>query len=85
MSEYARQAKIELILQERPFMSVKELTHMLGVSAATIRRDIDKLDEAGLARKVYGGIAAIESAHQRAVALFRSRSAFRNYRYSYGR
>nr|WP_269438733.1 DeoR/GlpR family DNA-binding transcription regulator [Halomonas sp. IOP_31] len=69
MSEYARQAKIELILQERPFMSVKELTHMLGVSAATIRRDIDKLDEAGLARKVYGGIAAIESAHQRAVAL----------------
>ena len=71
MSEYARQAKIELILQERPFMSVKELTHMLGVSAATIRRDIDKLDEAGLARKVYGGIAAIESArHSVALASY---------------
>ena len=38
-----------------------------GVSAmagrsATVRRDIDKLHEQGLARKVYGGISAIEGA-----------------------
>ncbi|MCK0713568.1 DeoR/GlpR family DNA-binding transcription regulator [Chromohalobacter sarecensis] len=65
MSEIARHAKTEQLLQERPFMSVKELSRMLGVSAATVRRDIDKLDEAGRAQKVYGGIAAVESAHQR--------------------
>ena len=32
------------------------------MSVATVRRDIDKLDEQGLARKVYGGISAIDGA-----------------------
>lgn len=41
-------------------MSVKELQQVLHVSAATIRRDIDKLDEAGRARKVHGGLAALD-------------------------
>lgn len=70
MSEFTRHSKIELLLQERPFISVNELTGVLGVSAATIRRDIDKLDETGRVQKVYGGIAAADSAHQRrAIAL----------------
>ena len=30
------------------------------MSVATVRRDIDKLDEQGLARKVYGGVSAID-------------------------
>ncbi|MFC0268955.1 DeoR/GlpR family DNA-binding transcription regulator [Kushneria aurantia] len=70
MSDKSRHTRIESLLMERPFVSVNELTDMLGVSAATVRRDIDKLDDLGKVQKVYGGIAAVESPHQhRAVAL----------------
>lgn len=60
MSDLDRHKTIADLLLERPFLSVKELQEVIGVSAATVRRDIDKLDEAGLARKVHGGIAAPE-------------------------
>nr|WP_210317192.1 DeoR/GlpR family DNA-binding transcription regulator [Oryzicola mucosus] len=46
------------LLRERPFASVRDLQEHLGVSAATIRRDIDKLHDTGRVRKVYGGISA---------------------------
>jgi DeoR family ulaG and ulaABCDEF operon transcriptional repressor len=46
------------LLRETPFASVRDLQERLGVSPATIRRDIDKLHEIGKARKVYGGISA---------------------------
>lgn len=65
MSELARQDAIVQMLQTRPFVSVNELTRLVGVSAATVRRDIEKLDEAGRAQKVYGGIAAMDGAHRR--------------------
>lgn len=60
MSELDRQQTITELLTERPFVSVKEVQEVVGVSAATVRRDIDKLDRAGLARKVHGGIAVLE-------------------------
>lgn len=70
MSESHRHTTIIGLLEERPFVSVKELQLLLGVSAATVRRDIDKLDEAGLARKVHGGLAALDGApRRRAVSL----------------
>ena len=70
MSESERHETISQLLQDRPFASAKELQLMFGVSAATIRRDIDKLDEAGLAQKVHGGIAALDSVtRSRAVSL----------------
>tara|TARA_R110002020_G_scaffold26514_6_gene85950 strand:+ start:4919 stop:5701 length:783 start_codon:yes stop_codon:yes gene_type:complete len=70
MIESERHQSIIDLLEERPFVSVKELQLMLGVSAATVRRDIDKLGEAGHARKVHGGLAALEGApRQRAVSL----------------
>lgn len=46
-------------LRSAPFVSARELSERLLVSLATARRDIDKLHEQGLARKVYGGISAI--------------------------
>lgn len=58
MSDLDRHRQITDILKERPFASVRDLQEHLGVSAATIRRDIDKLHEVGEARKVYGGISA---------------------------
>ncbi len=62
MNDSDRHRLITEMLQERPFASVRDLQERLGVSPATIRRDIDKLDEIGVARKVYGGISANESA-----------------------
>lgn len=60
MSDHDRHRVIRELLKERPFASVRDLQKVLGVSAATVRRDIDKLHETGFARKVYGGISAAE-------------------------
>lgn len=60
MSDPDRHRQIADLLKERPFASVRDLQELLGVSAATVRRDIDRLDETGMARKVYGGISANE-------------------------
>lgn len=61
MSEQLRHRTIIDVLRERPFLSVTELAKRTGVSAATVRRDIDKLAVRGLARKVHGGIAAVHA------------------------
>jgi DeoR family transcriptional regulator, ulaG and ulaABCDEF operon transcriptional repressor len=58
VSDLDRHRIIRDLLKERPFASVRDLQKVLGVSAATVRRDIDKLHETGIARKVYGGISA---------------------------
>jgi DeoR family ulaG and ulaABCDEF operon transcriptional repressor len=60
LTEFERHEKILSLLDERPFASVRDLQHLIGVSGATIRRDVEKLNEAGRARKVYGGVAAVE-------------------------
>ncbi|MDR1936465.1 MAG: DeoR/GlpR family DNA-binding transcription regulator, partial [Candidatus Accumulibacter sp.] len=57
MNEPERWKQIVEILNKRQFATVKDLTQILGSSAATIRRDIAKLHEAGQVRKVFGGIA----------------------------
>lgn len=62
MSDQLRHKQIIEVLSDRPFASVRDLQRCLGVSAATVRRDIDKIDAMGTARKVYGGISALEGA-----------------------
>jgi DeoR family ulaG and ulaABCDEF operon transcriptional repressor len=71
VSDLVRQRQIIELLRDRPFASVRELQERLGVSAATVRRDIDKIDERGTARKVYGGISALDGAHQAGAAFAR--------------
>lgn len=65
MNEFERHERILAMLGERPFSSVRDLQAAIGVSGATIRRDIDRLDGLGRARKVYGGVAALETISQR--------------------
>ncbi|MET3600911.1 DeoR/GlpR family DNA-binding transcription regulator [Martelella mangrovi] len=65
MAESIRHKQILHLLEDRSFLSVSELTDRIGVSAATIRRDIDKLEKAGLGQRVHGGIAAERSRHAR--------------------
>ncbi|QQM30540.1 DeoR/GlpR transcriptional regulator [Martelella lutilitoris] len=65
MAELHRHQKILALLAEHPFLSVTELTDATGVSAATVRRDIDKLEKAGFGQRVHGGIAAEKGHHAR--------------------
>ena len=53
--------KILEIINEREFVSLKELQKILGVSEITVRRDIKELNDKALARKIYGGIKKIDS------------------------
>lgn len=62
MSDSDRQHRILEHLRSSPFASARDLSGWLRVSPATVRRDIDKLHDRGSARKVYGGISAIDGA-----------------------
>lgn len=63
MRDSDRHVAIAEMLNRMPFASVRDLQERLDVSAATIRRDIDRLHEMGKVRKVHGGIASVEGAH----------------------
>jgi DeoR family transcriptional regulator, fructose operon transcriptional repressor len=54
--EQRRQQLLELI-NERGFATLAELVSALGVSESTIRRDLEALDQSGLARRTHGGAA----------------------------
>lgn len=57
MNEQDRHRTILAALQDRQFVTVTDLSTLLRASPATIRRDVVKLDEQGLLRKVHGGVA----------------------------
>ena len=48
------------VLQERDSVSLEALTAELGVSAATVRRDLSSLDDRGLLLRTHGGARALE-------------------------
>ncbi|WP_077490316.1 DeoR/GlpR family DNA-binding transcription regulator [Sinomonas mesophila] len=52
-----RHARIVAELEQREAVRVAELATALGVSEMTIRRDIEHLEQQGLARRVHGGAA----------------------------
>lgn len=56
-SEADRHRVIREALKDRPFATVRDILDLIDVSPATIRRDIAKLHDAGVIRKVFGGIA----------------------------
>lgn len=61
MSEAERHKQMLDVLKDRPFASVRDLQRVVEASPATIRRDIAKLSATGAVRKVFGGIATVES------------------------
>ena len=72
MAEAERHRQIVKMLASRPFATVRELIEVLSVSPATVRRDIEKLHEAGEARKVFGGVASLEAARLYALSFDQS-------------
>ena len=52
--------QIHELLKEKNTVTLEKLCEIFNVSKNTIRRDIDELEQAGLIRKVYGGIVRNE-------------------------
>jgi DeoR family fructose operon transcriptional repressor len=58
---FDRRQKILEIVNERRSISVDELAAMFPVSAITIRRDLDRLSQEHLIRRVHGGAVALSN------------------------
>jgi DeoR/GlpR family transcriptional regulator of sugar metabolism len=50
-----RQRQISQFIEEKKLATVAELSTCFGVSEATIRRDLEKLESAGIIQRVHGG------------------------------
>jgi DeoR/GlpR family transcriptional regulator of sugar metabolism len=60
MFTYERQYKILQILEKSPDVHVSELSALLGVSQATVRRDLDRLCDGGQIRRIHGGAVLVK-------------------------
>ncbi len=56
-----RRRRILALLQQARQLSVPELASRLGVSQETVRRDLRRLDEQGLLRRVHGGAVPVQT------------------------
>ena len=59
MSSNLRHKEILSILDEQGSVSIRELTHRLYVSEATVRRDLNELEKAGALKRTFGGATPI--------------------------
>lgn len=71
MSITSRQQQILDLLNERSFITVRELSEITFTSSSSIRRDLAFLQDNGLLRRTHGGASALESI--RSVASFHDR------------
>ncbi len=60
MTATDRLEQITLLINERGFVSVRDLSEHFGVSEMTIRRDLQVLDEGGKLQRTYGGAAPLK-------------------------
>lgn len=56
-----RQRRMRELIRERGAARVEEIARTLRVSPATVRRDLEQLEAAGLIRRVHGGAVSQES------------------------
>ena len=55
-----RRERLRQIVQSRRAVRVEELRAELGVSVATVRRDLDELEQDGALRRVHGGAVSVD-------------------------
>lgn len=60
MFEHARHQDLLRLLGQYGHLGIHDIESMLGVSEATVRRDLDKLAQAGSIRRVRGGAALVD-------------------------
>lgn len=63
MIQYQRQDEILSKLEQQQTMSVKKLARLLYTSEATIRRDLNTLEQMGLVYRIYGGVVLAKYAN----------------------
>ncbi|MCK3655241.1 transcriptional regulator [Pasteurellaceae bacterium Macca] len=63
MNESYRHQKLLTLLAERNILSTQQIIDELAISPATVRRDINKLNELGKLKKVRNGAEAIKLSH----------------------
>ncbi|XRN64197.1 DeoR/GlpR family DNA-binding transcription regulator [Anatilimnocola sp. NA78] len=51
-----RRGRLSELIRQRGFASLPELASQLQVSESTVRRDLDFLEESGVARRTHGGV-----------------------------
>lgn len=56
MIKFDRQQRIMRVLGERQSATVRELSGIVYASEASVRRDLEALEQQGLVRRVYGGV-----------------------------
>ncbi len=61
MDEFARAEAVLAILERTGRVTVGELTHRLGVSAVTVRKDLEALEQRAMLRRVRGGAVGIST------------------------
>ena len=59
-----RRSELRDLLRGRGAASIAEISVALGVSASTVRRDLDELDREGLVRRSHGGAVSAERAER---------------------
>jgi DeoR/GlpR family transcriptional regulator of sugar metabolism len=67
-----RQNRILRILQDNPSVRVVDLSEVLGVSEATVRRDLDRMSQEGRIKRIHGGAVPAASAAAEAPVVLRS-------------
>ena len=58
-----RQNEIMEILKKNKFISINKLAEHFYISTASIRRDLEKLEQQGLVKRTYGGVMLVEGVH----------------------
>jgi len=66
MREHQRTEILQGLLAERGFLLIADIMAATGVSAASARRDANRLADAGLATRIHGGIQAADGAFAKA-------------------
>jgi DeoR/GlpR family transcriptional regulator of sugar metabolism len=72
MFTYERQHKILQILEKNPSVRISGLSESLGVSEATVRRDLDRLCETGAIKRIHGGAVRMERTPPEAPVILRT-------------
>ena len=73
MANLQRQEEILEYLRESRFASIAELSNILYISQATVRRDIEKLAALGAVKTVYGGVVLAEYENAPVPVFFRDK------------
>ncbi len=75
MLNVERQRQISQLIEEKALATVAELSTYFGVSEATIRRDLEKLESEGIIQRVHGGAIPSDGRQARVEPIIIQRAA----------